>query len=119
MADEEDCPDVVCKDDPFADLRAHLKGGNQQCPLNRQELGLYSWSILHTFAAYYPSQPTPEDQQSIKGLLKGFRDLYPCSHCRPHFQKDYDKGTNISRKILRKLKAEIRYQCGYADSTTE
>jgi len=25
------------------------------------------------------------------GILKGFRNLYPCSHCRTHFQKDFDK----------------------------
>ncbi len=64
-----------------------------QCPLRRQDLGNYSWSILHTFAAYYPENPTSDDKESILGLLKGFRNLYPCIHCRAHFQRDYDIGT--------------------------
>jgi hypothetical protein len=25
--------------------------------------------------------------------------MYPCSHCRPHFQKDYDKGILYLIKI--------------------
>ena len=27
------------------------------------------------------------------GLLRAFRNLYPCTHCRPHFQRDYDRGS--------------------------
>jgi hypothetical protein len=29
------------------------------------------------------------------GILRGYRDLYPCRHCRAHFQKDYDRGKKI------------------------
>ena len=28
----------------------------------------------------------------MRGILEGFKYLYPCTHCRTHFQKDYDKG---------------------------
>ena len=28
----------------------------------------------------------------MKGLLLGFKNLYPCRHCRFHFQKEYEKG---------------------------
>jgi hypothetical protein len=31
----------------------------------------------------------------MKGFLEGFKHLYPCSHCRPHFVKDYDRGNFI------------------------
>lgn len=64
----------------------------RECPLSRQELGNYSWSVLHSFAAYYPERPNEEDKQSMLGILQGYRNLYPCTHCRAHFQKDYDKG---------------------------
>lgn len=59
-----DCKDVICKDDPFSDLRGLLRKDQHlhKCPLNRQELGNYSWSVLHTFAAYYPEKPTEEDK---------------------------------------------------------
>ena len=29
----------------------------------------------------------------MKGFLEGFKNLYPCLHCRGHFQKDYEKGS--------------------------
>jgi hypothetical protein len=28
----------------------------------------------------------------MNGFLEGFKYLYPCKHCRGHFQKDYDRG---------------------------
>jgi hypothetical protein len=90
----EDCKEMVCKDDPLAELRGQLKATTRECPLNRQELGNASWSVLHTFAAYYPENPSSEDKDAMLGLLKGFRNLYPCTHCRPHFQKDYDNGNS-------------------------
>lgn len=31
----------------------------------------------------------------MKGFFDGFKYLYPCKHCRGHFQKDYDKGNFI------------------------
>lgn len=45
----------------------------EECPLNRDSLGYYSWSLLHTFAAYYPENPTEKEQGHMKGFLEGFR----------------------------------------------
>ena len=36
MSEEEDCKDLICKEDPYSDLRAHLRSSNQECPLDRQ-----------------------------------------------------------------------------------
>lgn len=52
---EEDCKNLICKDDPFSEFRnVGRPHRHSNCPLRRQDLGNYSWSILHTFAAYYP-----------------------------------------------------------------
>jgi mitochondrial FAD-linked sulfhydryl oxidase len=98
MSEEKDCQELICKDDPFIDVRHLLKPKHlQECPLTRQSLGNFSWSLMHTFAVYYPKKPTLEDQQSMMGFLKGFRNLFPCRHCKAHFQRDFDKGNCCSR----------------------
>lgn len=28
----------------------------------------------------------------MNGFLVGWKNLYPCKHCRGHFQKDYERG---------------------------
>ena len=55
------------------------------CPLNREALGFFSWSILHTIGAYYPITPTPEEKEAAKNLIVSFAKLYPCLHCRDDF----------------------------------
>jgi hypothetical protein len=32
----------------------------------------------------------------MKGLISGFKYLYPCKHCRGHFQKDVERGKFIN-----------------------
>ena len=93
MADD-DCKKPICKDNPYAHLRGQLfhDEPNDECPLDRNQLGAYSWALIHTFTAYYPQSPTPNDRTAMQGFLNGFKYLYPCTHCRGHFQKDYDRG---------------------------
>ena len=55
------------------------------CPLNREALGFFSWSILHTIGAYYPITPTPHEKEAAKNLVVSFAALYPCLHCRDDF----------------------------------
>lgn len=93
MSAEDDCNKPICMDSPYGNLRKNLGDVLQaECPLDRQQLGRNSWSLMHTFAAYYPENPSEQDKQSIKGFFEGFKQLYPCTHCRGHFQKDYEKG---------------------------
>lgn len=90
-----DCREPICKENPFGALRKNLAEATaSECPLDRGELGRYSWSLLHTFAVYYPELPTTEDKERMKGFLEGWKYLYPCVHCRGHFQRDYDRGKN-------------------------
>jgi FAD-linked sulfhydryl oxidase len=51
------------------------------CPLNRAEVGRAAWGFLHTVAAYYPSHPTPRQQEDMASLLSLYVKLYPCGYC--------------------------------------
>ncbi len=51
------------------------------CPADREELGRHSWTLLHTMAAYYPDNPTPEQQRAMRGFVDGLAEFYPCALC--------------------------------------
>ena len=44
------------------------------------------------------------------GFLKGFKHLYPCKHCRKHFEKDYDRGTTINYDRSSECLEQIRIE---------
>lgn len=58
------------------------------CPPDRQELGSASWSLLHSLAAYYPSQPSVEQRQEASQFMHLFSKLYPCADCAEDLRKD-------------------------------
>lgn len=96
MGDDEDCSKPICMDSPYGNFRKNFPQHHQvECPLDRQELGRFSWSLLHTFAAYYPETPSATDKEAMNGLIVGFKQLYPCKHCRGHFQKDCERGMKM------------------------
>ena len=45
---------------------------HHQCPPDRMELGSRSWSLLHSVAAYFPSQPTAEQQEDARNFMHLF-----------------------------------------------
>lgn len=64
---------------------------NSECPLMRDDLGRASWSLLHTMAAYYPTEPKQEEQQSMKQFISSFSKVFPCPECRADFQEEIVK----------------------------
>ena len=43
-----------------------------ECPPDRMELGNRSWSLLHSVAAYFPSQPTLQQQEDARNFMHLF-----------------------------------------------
>jgi hypothetical protein len=62
-----------------------------QCPLDKNELGRATWNLLHTIAAYYPDEPTPEQQSAAIAFVESLAKLYPCPHCAEDFREDIKK----------------------------
>ena len=58
----------------------------EDCPLDREELGRQTWGLLHTAAAYFPRQPSQQEQQNATQFVKSFSNLYPCEDCAEDFR---------------------------------
>ena len=61
------------------------------CPLNKETLGHYTWSFLHTMSVYYPEHPTQQQQKKMMHFLEGFTEFYPCKTCAAHFKGDINR----------------------------
>lgn len=46
---------------------------------------------LHTTAAYYPEDPTAEQQEAATQLIKSLTVLYPCKVCAFYLKEHYEK----------------------------
>ena len=58
-----------------------------ECPLDRQELGRSTWNFLHTMAAYYPDNPSQQQQNDMASFVKIFSKFYPCEDCASHLRE--------------------------------
>jgi Erv1 / Alr family len=56
------------------------------CPLDKEELGRVTWSLIHTIAAYYPDRPTIDDQISALEFIRSLAHFYPCEECAQDFR---------------------------------
>ena len=57
------------------------------CPPDSLKLGRHTWTFLHTMAAYYPEQPSVDQQKSARQLIESLAQLYPCSWCARHLRE--------------------------------
>ncbi|KAI8929986.1 ERV/ALR sulfhydryl oxidase domain-containing protein [Entophlyctis helioformis] len=57
------------------------------CPPDSSELGIATWTFLHTMAAYYPATPTKDDRESMRSFLSALGRFYPCGYCASHLRE--------------------------------
>jgi len=65
----------------------HQQRQQQGCPVDREELGVGTWALLHTLAAHIPEEPTEEEQKMLHQMVVGLARFYPCSICAADFQQ--------------------------------
>lgn len=61
------------------------------CPPDVEELGRSTWTLLHSIAATYPENPTPEQKNYLKSFITLFSHLYPCFYCADDFRENIRK----------------------------
>ncbi|MPC40976.1 FAD-linked sulfhydryl oxidase ALR [Portunus trituberculatus] len=57
------------------------------CPADSLALGRGTWRLLHTMAAYYPDQPSSQQQQDMRSFITLFSKFYPCPPCAEDFRE--------------------------------
>ena len=62
-----------------------------ECPPDSLALGRATWTFLHTTAAYYPTNPNPQQRRHMLNLLNSLPTLYPCSYCAQHLGGEMKK----------------------------
>jgi len=52
-----------------------------KCPPSRNELGVASWTLMHSVAAHYPENPDATERASALAFVSSLAVLYPCVDC--------------------------------------
>lgn len=60
----------------------------EDCPLDRSEVGHSTWNFLHSLAANYPDHPSDEQKGHARSLFHAIAILYPCPTCAKDFQEN-------------------------------
>ncbi|KCV71219.1 hypothetical protein H696_02170 [Fonticula alba] len=55
-----------------------------ECPPDLLEIGRGTWTFLHTAAAYYPKDPSPQHRADMTNLVSILGRLFPCGDCASH-----------------------------------
>ena len=51
------------------------------CPPNSGLLGKSSWNLVHSMVAWYPDNPSKEDERMMTQFMNAFARFYPCVSC--------------------------------------
>ena len=93
LGDSDERPCRACSDfKTFMRSKGKLNSGSVQsgkdCPLDKNELGRVSWSLLHSIAAYYPDNPSDLQQNDMRNFMNIFSRIYPCKQCAQDLRED-------------------------------
>ncbi|XP_042983549.1 FAD-linked sulfhydryl oxidase ERV1 isoform X1 [Carya illinoinensis] len=78
----------VCTSHPLRRLNHFVSQiGNSAAPVTKEELGMATWTFLHTLAAQYPDNPTRQQKKDVKELMAILSRMYPCKECADHFKE--------------------------------
>ncbi|VDP36389.1 unnamed protein product [Soboliphyme baturini] len=79
------------------------------CPLDRDELGRNTWSLLHSIAAYYPDNPPEERRQGVDEFMRSLSVLYPCDYCAKDLKAELKRKPpqTASREALSKWMCDL------------
>lgn len=81
------------------------------CPPDVAELGRATWTFLHTTASHYPPTATPAQQTSMRNLINGVAEFYPCSHCAADFREKIKQSGGVKEQDVAGRKALERWFC--------
>jgi hypothetical protein len=56
-------------------------------PPSLSELGKAGWTLIHTVASAYPSQPDIQEKKNASRFFLSLAQLYPCHSCAEDFQR--------------------------------
>ncbi|KAK0750422.1 ERV/ALR sulfhydryl oxidase domain-containing protein [Schizothecium vesticola] len=69
----------------------------KDCPPDVETLGRSGWTLLHSIAATYPTQPTSAEQSDVRSFMRLFARLYPCWTCGEDFTRYMASGNKPVR----------------------
>ncbi|TKY87683.1 hypothetical protein EX895_003264 [Sporisorium graminicola] len=61
------------------------------CPPDGEDLGRSAWTFLHSAAAYFPEDPTAQQQSSMLALFRALPHVYPCHSCAEALGEEYKR----------------------------
>lgn len=61
------------------------------CPPDGEELGRSAWTLLHSSAAYFPENPSAQQQSSMLALFRALPYIYPCHSCAEALGEEYKR----------------------------
>ncbi|ETS60711.1 hypothetical protein PaG_04614 [Moesziomyces aphidis] len=64
---------------------------SRACPPDGEELGRSAWTFLHSAAAYFPEDPSAQQQTSMLAVFRALPHIYPCHSCAEALGEEYKR----------------------------